>query len=199
MVSVFFCGGTSKDRAAKTFGNMSYHIEESFEEKDITLVNGEYEKWPNNIYYGDKYVYGDFNHDGLRDAAVIIIKDTGGGGNQSWYALAFLINNRRKLVHQATINLDDQPEIYSMREKDGKVLIDMNVHQPSDCHGGPSKHLREWYAYPGPNVFKNRAGTFISGDHAEGIKGMSDQGYKSLPGPIPGYNQGFIVGRIAER
>ncbi len=199
MVSVIFCGGASKDRAAKIFGNTSYHIEESLAEEDITLVNGEYEKWPNNIYYGDKYVYGDFNHDGLQDAAVILIKNTGGGGNQSWYALAFLINNGRKLIHQATINLDDRAEIYSIREKDGKVLIDMNVHQPGDCNGGPSKHLREWYAYPGPNVFTKRGGTYISGEHAEGIKGMPDQDYKSLPSSIPGYNQGFVVGRIAER
>lgn len=199
MVSVILCGGASKDRATKIFGNMSYHIEKSLAEKDVTLVNGEYEKWPNNIYYGDKYVYGDFNHDGLRDAAVIIIKNTGGGGNQNWFALAFLINNGGKLVHQATINLDDRAEIYSMRERDGKVLIDMNVHQPGDCNWGPSKHLRESYAYPGPNVFTKRVGTYISGEHAEGIKGMPDKDYQSLPGSIPGYNQGFVVGRIAER
>lgn len=199
MVSVIFCGGVSKDRAAKIFGNMSYHIEKSLAEKNITLINGEYEKWPNNIYYGDKYVYGDFNHDGLRDAAVIIIKNTGGGGNQSWFALAFLINNGGKLVHQATINLDDRAEIYSMCEKNGKVLIDMNVHQPGDCNGGPSKHLREWYAYPGPNVFTMRAGTYISGEHAKGIKGMPDKDHQSLLSFPPGYNQGFVGRMVAEK
>jgi len=35
--------------------------------------------------YTGKYVYGDFNHDGLKDAAVIVIENS--GGNADWYTL----------------------------------------------------------------------------------------------------------------
>jgi len=47
--------------------------------------------------------------------------------------------------------LDDRAIINSMREKNGKVLIDMFVHQEGDCMAGPTKRVRNTYAYDGPD------------------------------------------------
>ena len=198
MISIIFCGGASKERATKIFGNMTYHIDDALEEhqKNVKLVDGIHEEWEFRVEYDHRYAYGDFNHDGLEDAAIILIQNT--GGNQDWYTLAFLINDGNKLVHKATIDLDDRAEIYTLRAKDGKVLVDMRVHQPGDCNGGPSKHLKEWYEYPGPDVFTDRAGTYSFGESTDGVKGTPDKGFKAQFIPQLGYNHGFISGVINE-
>ena len=198
MISVIFCGGVSKERALRVFGNMTYHVPYGLEKTEFTLIDGEYSTWENQVYYDNRYVYDDFNHDGLKDAAVMITTNTGGGGNQDWYVLAFLINDGKKLAHRASINLDDRAEIYALHAKEGKVLVDMHVHQPGDCNGGPSKHLREWYEYPGPSIFTKRAGSYIWGESVKGVKGMSDKGFKAQFIPQLGYNHGFISGAINE-
>ena len=167
--TVFFYTRMADDQAAKIFGNTTYHIDDALDKKNITLVNGEHNEWELSVRYGERYVYGDFNHDELQDAAVMIVENT--GGNQDWYTLAFLMNDGERLVHHATIYLDDGAIIHSLRAKNGRVFIDMYVHQPGDCHGGPSKRLREWYAYPGRDVFASRIGTYIFGEIAEGVKG----------------------------
>ena len=176
MLFFALCGATiflhqrvADDKAADVFGNMTYHIDDARGQKDITLLNGAHTEWELSVRYGERYVYGDFNHDELQDAAVMIVENT--GGNQDWYTLAFLMNDGERLVHQATIYLDDRAIINSLRTKNGRVFIDMYVHQPGDCNGGPSKRLREWYEYPGRGVFTSRIGTYIFGEIAEGVRG----------------------------
>ena len=60
MISIIFCGGTSKERALKVFGNMTYHVADGFDKTEFILVNGEYSTWENQIYYDHRYVYDDF-------------------------------------------------------------------------------------------------------------------------------------------
>ena len=197
--SAMIPGAIAKDHADKLFSNMTYHIPDGFDKKDFTLINGEYSTWENQIYYDHKYVYDDFNHDGLKDAAVIITTNTGGGGNQTWYVLAFLINDGKNLVHRASIDLDDRAEIFSLQAKNGKVLITMNVHQPGDCNGGPSKQLKEWYEYPGLNVFTSRAGSYAWGESPDGVRGIPEKDFKAPFIPQLGWNHGFINGVFDER
>jgi hypothetical protein len=113
-----------------------------------TLVDGVHDEPYLYVEYADRYAYGDFNGDGLKDAAVIVTESGGGTGN--WYVLAFLINDGEKFVHRASRVLDDRAIINSMREKNGKVLIDMFVHQQGDCMAGPTKRVRNTYVYEGP-------------------------------------------------
>ena len=167
--TVFLNKRLTDDKAARIFGNMRYHIDDARDQKDIALRNGAYTAWELSVQYDERYVFGDFNHDELQDAAVMIVENT--GGNQDWYTLAFLMNNGERLIHHATIYLDDRAVINSLREKDGRVFVDMYVHQPGDCNGGPSKRLREWYEYPGRDVFASRIGTYIFGELTDGVKG----------------------------
>lgn len=153
-VAAFLHKRVSDNAAGKIFGNMTYHIDDALDKKNITLVNGEHEEWELRVEYDNRYVFGDFNHDGLKDVAVMIIENT--GGNQDWYTLAFLINDGKRLAHKATIYLDDRAIINSMRAKNDKVSIDMYVHQAGDSMGGPSKRVKELYEYPGPNTFVSR-------------------------------------------
>ena len=145
------CGFTSDKEAVKVFGNMTYFLGNDGEA--VTLKNGKFLKrfcW--DVYYDHQFVYGDFNHDGLKDAAVIIVINYG-GGNTNDYTLAFLINDGRKLVHKASYYLDNWAIINSLRVKKNKVIVDMYVHQKGDCNAGPSKRVRNVYTYSGQNIF----------------------------------------------
>ncbi|MBF0123597.1 MAG: hypothetical protein HQL21_09400 [Candidatus Omnitrophica bacterium] len=130
---------------------MTYFVSQPLFADRAVLVNGDYEERFLSVHYEDKYVYGDFNHDGLKDAAVIIFENY--GGNADYYQLAFLINDGKELVHRASYGLDTWAIINSVREKNGKVVVDMYVHQDGDCNAGPSKRVRNVYEYNGPDDF----------------------------------------------
>lgn len=155
-VTLFLTGRQSKADADKIFGNMIYLSDSPYFSDRVSLVNGRYE-WnytsEDNVFlsyslqYTGQYVYGDFNHDGLRDAAVIVIENS--GGNADWYTLAFLINDGKKFVHRASGLLDDRAIVNSMRQKNDKVLVDMFIHQDGDCMAGPTRHVKTVFEYNG--------------------------------------------------
>jgi len=137
-------------RADAVFYDMVLNIGNEQSSEKIRLSHGEYhQEHVLHVGYDGKYVFGDFNRDGLRDAAVIIWES--GGGSACWYELAFLINDGKKLVHQSTYELDDHAKINSIIEQDNKVIVDMSVHQEEDSHGGPTKHVINTYEYKGPD------------------------------------------------
>ena len=148
------CGFAPNKEAARIFGNMTYFISQPTYEpriQKVTLVNGKFQKLYLDVYYEGKYVYGDFDHDGLKDAAVVIMENFGGNAND--YELAFLINDGKKLVHRASYYLDTWAIVNSVRVRNGKVIVDMYVHQNGDCNAGPSKRVHNVYAYSGQNIF----------------------------------------------
>ncbi|MBF0593994.1 MAG: hypothetical protein HQL22_03415 [Candidatus Omnitrophica bacterium] len=152
MLGIIALGGCASDReAARIFGNMTYYVGNQHFAEPATLINCEYGAPFLHLYYDNKFVYGDFNHDGLKDAAVITVENT--GGNADWYMLNFLINDGKKFVHRASRALDDRAIIHSMWQKDNKVFIDMYVHQEGDCTAGPTKHVKNVYEYTGPDIF----------------------------------------------
>lgn len=136
-------------QAARIFGNATYVMGNKDAAEVATLVDGVHDEPYLYVRYDNRYVYGDLNHDGLKDAAVIVIENN--GGTAEWYILTFLINDREKLVHKASRMLDDRAIINSMREKDGTVVIDMFIHQEGDCMARPTKRVRNLYAYDGPD------------------------------------------------
>ncbi len=147
-------GCTHDKDASMVFGNRAYFVSNpgyGQKIKEVVLANGEHEEDFLNIYYDKKYVYGDFNHDGLKDAAVVFFENH--GGNSDYYKLAFLINDGKKLIHRASRGLGVWTIVNSLRVKNGKVIIDMYVHQEGDCNAGPSKRVRNVYEYNGPDDF----------------------------------------------
>ncbi len=150
-IIILLCGCASHKEAMKVFGNASYVIEDPLYGEKVSLVDGAYRGKPLKVYYENKYTYGDFNHDGLKDGAAILGEIT--EGNQFWYFLAFLINDGHQLVHQASIYLDDRAIINSVSTKNDKVFIDLYVHRHGDCMAGPTKRVKGIYAYPGPGKY----------------------------------------------
>ena len=115
----------------------------------LTLIDGFRTAWYGRLHVSLNYeghsVFGDFNRDGLRDAAVVIFENE--GGNLDDYSLAFLINDGTKLVHKRSVHLDFWAIINSVREHAGKVVVDMFVHQEGDCNAGPTKRVKRVFDY----------------------------------------------------
>ena len=138
----------SKASAEKLVGNTTYFTGSSDVPK-LTLINGS-----RTAYYGRLHVslnveghfcFGDFNRDGLRDAAIVIFENE--GGNLDGYSLAFLINDGTRLIHKKSVHLDFWAVINSVRERSGKVVVDMFVHQEGDCNAGPTKRVKRVFDY----------------------------------------------------
>lgn len=159
-------------QAAQIFGNATYVIGNEYATQVATLVDGVHDEPYLYVEYADRYAYGDFNGDGLKDAAVIVTESGGGTGN--WYVLAFLINDGEEFVHRASRVLDDRAIINSMREKNGKVLIDMFVHQQGDCMAGPTKRVRNTYAYEGPDRWGEIERSPYQRIYADGAKAFQE-------------------------
>ncbi len=134
------------------FGNMTYMIGNEHYADRVTLTGGQCEV-PRYIYvyYEDKYVYGDFNNDGLRDAAVIIAESGGGSGH--FRELAFLINDGTKFVHEASCYLGDRVIIDSLKEQKSKVVIEMLVRDEERWAYGVMKRVKNTYEYSGPQAW----------------------------------------------
>ena len=138
----------AKASAEKILNNMTYFTQ-SPDVPKLSLIDGS-----RTAYYGrlhvslnleGRYVFGDFNRDGLQDAAAVIFENE--GGNLDDYSLAFLINDGTKLVHTRSAPLDFWAIINSVREHAGKVVVDMLVHQDGDCNAGPTKRVKKVFDY----------------------------------------------------
>lgn len=151
-LAVFSCGcAAEKRQAAKVFGNMTYYVGNEWSAEPVTLINRAYHSLSLNISYDDKFVYGDFNHDGLKDAAVILEKNSGGSAYS--LTLNFLINDGKKLIHKASRRLDDGIDINRISQRNGKVIIDMDVRQQGDWAAQPRRRVLNMYEYAGPDSF----------------------------------------------
>ena len=141
-------------KAHRLFGNMAYLTDSPYIVEKVTLVDGHRVTWNerlhHSMHYEDQYVYGDFNRDGLRDAAVVVAQSEGGSGH--FRELAFLINEDGELVHRVSHYLGDRVIVNSLRERDGKVVIDIFVHREHDSRAGPTKRVRNVYDYLNPDT-----------------------------------------------
>lgn len=153
--AVFLLGYLSKAAADKIFGNMTYLTDCPYIAEKVSLVNGQGILWNHrlhvSLYYEGQYVYGDFNRDGLKDAAVIIGESE--GGSSDFQSLAFLIHNGTQLVHEKSAYLGNAVIVNALKERDGKVVMDMFVHQEGDCMAGPTKRVKNVYEYAGPDIW----------------------------------------------
>ncbi len=132
----------------KFLGNRTYFTGSSDVPK-LNLIDGSRTAWYGrcsvSLSLEGHYVFGDFNRDGLRDAAVVIVGNE--GGNLDDYLLAFLINDGTQLVHRNSVHLDFWAIINYIWQRDGKVVVDLFVHQEGDCNAGPTKRIKKVFDY----------------------------------------------------
>lgn len=152
---VFLQEHRARAEAHKLFGNMTYLTTSPYIVETATLVDGyrltKEDRLHHAMHYERRYAYGDFNRDGLKDAAVVIAQNE--SATEHCLELAFLINDGRQLVHRVSHYLGDRVIINSVKERAGKVIIDMFVHQEGDSMAGPTKRVRNAYDYLNPDPY----------------------------------------------
>ncbi len=143
----------TRAKAHKLFGNMTYLTDSPYIVEKVTLIDGHRVTWNgrlhHSMHYEGRYVYGDFNRDGFKDAAVVIAQNESATGH--CLELAFLINDGGQLVHRVSHYLGDRVIVNSVKGYHGKVIIDLFVHQEGDCMAGPTKRVRNVYDYLNPD------------------------------------------------
>jgi hypothetical protein len=152
VLSVFcgmcLCGCRTVGQTA-AFNNMTYVVgEEPRLYQRVQLTDGQYGDSLLCVYYDGQFVYGDFNRDGLQDAAVVL--DESGCGSGYSLFLAFLINDGTQLVHRSSCYLGDVEDVVSLKACDGKVVVTMLVNNRDDWARHPVKRVRKTYEYVGP-------------------------------------------------
>ena len=150
---ILLCGYYSRTAAHKVFGNMTYYTSSPYIVEKMTLKNGMATAYSGLLYYtyvyDRQYVYGDFNKDGLKDAAVLVCD---GEENSLGYNLAFLINDGSHLIHRGSCYLGRWVIIKSLREWYGKVLVQKLVSEGDDWVAGRNKPAIEIYDYLNPKL-----------------------------------------------
>lgn len=95
------------------------------------------------VRLGNYFAFGDLNHNGVNEAAAILITD--GGGSGTFRDLVVLTNCNGSPKHIATASLGDRVRVQSLTIRSGHILVEMITHGPNDPMASPS--LRVWEQY----------------------------------------------------
>jgi hypothetical protein len=149
-------GGNANEKASRSnasptltendLANATYRIDEL---GAFQLDNGEF-----NRQYGEgmtqrhqvtleKVAFGDLDHDGLSDAAVILARQSGGSGTFKY--LVAMRNTGNAFRQQASVLLGDRVQINTMSIADDQVNLDTVVAGPRDSTCCPSQRVKQTY------------------------------------------------------
>ena len=116
--------------------------------KDTITSNG-FES-PLGVRFGDKVGMGDLDGDGVGDAAVTLITDTGGTG--SFVNLVAVLNEDGAPAPIASVFLGDRVAVEAIRIAESRIELDMIVRAPSDPFCCPSLPVLRTYALEDSNL-----------------------------------------------
>ena len=125
-------------------------------EDPVTLVDGEYEGEPSapgsparpTVRRIDELaVLGDLDGDGIDDAAVLLVENSGGSG--SFVYLAALTAQPGGAVNSGTVHLGDRVQVVAMSVEAGEIVIDLVTPGPDDALASPSVKARVRYRLEG--------------------------------------------------
>ena len=118
------------------------------------LVNGVHveKESPNSaietrMTLSDTMATGDLDGDGVADAAVVLVTNTGGTGH--FYELAAVLNENGQPKHAASVLLGDRVRIMSLTIKDGQITVRMITQGPDDPMSTPTLEVTNKYKLEG--------------------------------------------------
>ena len=121
----------------------------------VQLTNGIYEGEPfeqggasrPRVIFVEPHAFGDLDGDGVDDAAVLLVENSGGSG--SFVYLSAVLNQSGEPVNQATTLLGDRVQVEQLTIKSGEILIRMLAHGPDDPQCCPSQEMQSSYTLDG--------------------------------------------------
>jgi hypothetical protein len=104
----------------------------------VQLVDGRYEGEPFQedgasrpmVIFIEPTAFGDLDGDGVADAAVLLVENSGGSG--AFIYLAAVLNQDGEPNNQTTALLGDRVQVESLKIETGQIQIEMLTHGPDD-------------------------------------------------------------------
>jgi hypothetical protein len=97
------------------------------------------------VKLSDFVVFADLNGDGLSDAVVILVTNSGGSG--VFYELAAVLNQGGAPKHVGSLALGDRVKIKTINLQSGEVVLEMTVHGPKDPQCCPTVDTTKRYKF----------------------------------------------------
>jgi heat shock protein HslJ len=121
----------------------------------IRLADGKYEGEPfveggasrPTVAFINVYAFGDLDDDGLDDAVVVLVENSGGSG--SFVYLAAVLNRDGNPENVATQFLGDRGQVQSLSIAGGEITVNLATHGPDDPMCCPSQQEVQVYALQG--------------------------------------------------
>ena len=104
------------------------------------------------IRLSDQYALGDLDGDGVEDAAVILIIQSGGSG--TFYYLCAVLNEDGIPLNEATLFLGDRIRIRDLAIRGGRIEMDMVVQGPGDPMVKPTREVHRAYELSGKHYLR---------------------------------------------
>jgi len=117
----------------------------------VQLTNGTYEGEPfveggasrPTVTFIEPHAIGDLNGDGVDDAAVLLVENSGGSG--SFVYLAAILNQEGTPENAGTVLLGDRAQVQSLTIADGQISVTMVTHGPDDPMCCPTQEVQQTY------------------------------------------------------
>jgi hypothetical protein len=129
----------------------------------VQLTDGKYEGEPfveggasrPTVAFADITAFGDLDEDGVEDAVVVLVEDSGGSGSFSY--LAAVLNRNGTPENVATQLVGDREQIQSVTIDGAEVTVSALVHGPDDPACCPSQEATLTYRFDGEHLVESPA------------------------------------------
>jgi hypothetical protein len=145
------CGSTP-DLTMDVLKNTEY---QGIYPEPVKLTDGKYEGEPfveggasrPMVTFVEPMALGDLDGDGVDDAAVLLVENSGGSG--SFVYLAAILNRGGKPENIATQLLGDRVQVQSLTIESGKIVVEALTHSPDDAMCCPTQESTQTYELQG--------------------------------------------------
>ncbi len=150
------CGGDKDDEpgAALAIGSLknAEYLSDDTESGKVKLAEGRMEDAAAHVWVTmlDEVAYGDVTGDKNADAVVVVAVNTGGSG--VFHNLALVVDRDGRPVNIAAVELGDRVKVQSLAVDDGRVVIDLITHGPSDPMCCPTLRVVQTYELQGDQL-----------------------------------------------
>jgi len=158
LVTLVFVAGCGSQVAPLTEESLKNAEYQGIYEEAIKLTDGKYEGEPfvegaasrPTVVFIEPYAFGALDDDGVDDAAVLLVENSGGSG--SFVYLAAVLNRDGKPDNTATTLLGDRVQVEELTIESGQILVKMVAHGPDDPMCCPTQESLETYTLEGDEL-----------------------------------------------
>jgi hypothetical protein len=160
VASVTGCGSETAPLTEESLKNAEYR-DIGIYPKPVKLDDGKFKGYyvaggstRSTVALIEPCAFWDLDGDGLDDAAVLLVEDSGGRG--VIFYLAAVLNQNGKPVNVATTRLGDRAHVEDLAIEEGVILVRLVTYGPGDPKCCPSQVLVETYVLEGSKLVPSR-------------------------------------------